>query len=262
MKVTIITVNYNHLKGLIRTMNSVQSQSFCDMEYIIIDGGSTDGSKEYIESHSSRVAYWVSEPDYGVYDAMNKGISVASGKYLLFLNSGDVLVSNNVLEKVFEKEIHEVDLIVGRQYQIRGGHRHTCHCIFPNEINERFLISNTLPHQATFIKKDLFSKTKGYNQKYKIVADWVFWNEAIVKYHASVDCIDVFVAEMEEEGLSGDIKSCREEMARYLMDKHRILTLEDWLFMIRENSESYRIRRVERSKLGRLLVRMMLKLHK
>src|SRR5258705_4030466 len=90
-RLSIITINYNNLTGLQKTMESVFTQSFADYEYIIIDGCSTDGSKEYIEHYGSRLAYRVSEKDKGVYDAMNKGIVRAKGEYLLMLNSGDYL---------------------------------------------------------------------------------------------------------------------------------------------------------------------------
>ena len=88
MKYSIITINYNNRDGLEMTINSVLGQSYQDLEYIIIDGGSTDGSVEVIKKYESRIDYWVSEPDKGVYNAMNKGIGKASGDYLNFMNSG------------------------------------------------------------------------------------------------------------------------------------------------------------------------------
>ena len=100
-KISIITINYNDLKGLQKTFNSVVNQSNKDFEYIVIDGGSSDGGKEFLEQNSDKLAYWISEKDSGVYNAMNKGIKAAKGEYLLFLNSGDFLVDDNVIEKVF-----------------------------------------------------------------------------------------------------------------------------------------------------------------
>ena len=93
-KLSIITINYNNLEGLKRTVESVINQTSKEFEYIVIDGGSNDGSGAYIESKSEHIDYWVSEPDKGIYNAMNKGIAKASGEYLLFLNSGDHLFSN------------------------------------------------------------------------------------------------------------------------------------------------------------------------
>jgi len=95
---SIITVNLNDVEGLKKTMTSVLEQTWQEFEYIVIDGGSTDGSKEYIESFSDKISVWVSEPDAGIYNGMNKGIKVANGEYLLFLNSGDHLFDNRVLD--------------------------------------------------------------------------------------------------------------------------------------------------------------------
>ena len=92
MLVSIITVNFNNLEGLKRTYESVVSQTFTDYEWIVIDGGSTDGSREFIEQHQDRFAYWCSEKDNGIYHAMNKGIRQAKGEYLNFMNTGDILV--------------------------------------------------------------------------------------------------------------------------------------------------------------------------
>ena len=88
-KVSVITISYNNAEGLRRTIESVVAQNYSDYEYIIIDGGSTDNSRQIIESYADHISYWVSEPDKGVYNAMNKGIAQATGEYLHFLNSGD-----------------------------------------------------------------------------------------------------------------------------------------------------------------------------
>lgn len=112
-KVTIITVNYNNLEGLKRTIPSVLSQTFHDYEYIVIDGGSTDGSKEYIESQQQGLTYWVSERDKGIYPAMNKGIAQAHGEYCIFMNSGDHFFSSVALEQA-ALELDGTDFCVGK----------------------------------------------------------------------------------------------------------------------------------------------------
>jgi glycosyltransferase involved in cell wall biosynthesis len=96
-KISVITINYNNLNGLINTVTSVFDQTYLQREFIIIDGGSTDGSKEFIEKKSTEFTYWVSEKDKGVYHAMNKGLAKATGDFCLFLNSGDILFKNNIL---------------------------------------------------------------------------------------------------------------------------------------------------------------------
>ena len=112
MKLSIITVNLNNRIGLERTINSVVSQTFKDFEWIVIDGGSTDGSKELITQYANHFAYWVSEPDKGIYNAMNKGIKVAKGEYLLFLNSGDWIIDERVAQDFIETSI-SADIISG-----------------------------------------------------------------------------------------------------------------------------------------------------
>src|SRR4051812_11860469 len=99
-KISIITINYNDKEGLRSTIDSVITQSFRDFEFLVIDGNSSDGGKEVLEEYKSHIDYCVSEPDTGVYNAMNKGIRAATGDYLLFLNSGDVLYNNDILARV------------------------------------------------------------------------------------------------------------------------------------------------------------------
>lgn len=103
MTLSIITVNLNNLEGLKRTYDSVVSQTFTDYEWLVIDGGSTDGSREFIEQHQDKFAYWCSEPDKGIFNAMNKGIVRAKGEYLNFMNSGDCFACEETVAEVFGK---------------------------------------------------------------------------------------------------------------------------------------------------------------
>ena len=108
--VSIITVNLNNVEGLKKTLQSVLEQTYKNIDWIIIDGGSSDGSCELIEHYSDSFSYWVSESDKGIYNAMNKGIRVAKGKYVQFLNSGDCFLDKNVLDDVFSEE-HDADIL-------------------------------------------------------------------------------------------------------------------------------------------------------
>ena len=116
MKYSIITVNFNNKEGLRKTIESVIRQSFRDFEYIVIDGGSTDGSADILKEYDAQIDYWVSEPDKGIYNAMNKGIVQAKGEYLNFMNSGDYFYDNQVLQHVADYG-YDTDFIVGRDYR-------------------------------------------------------------------------------------------------------------------------------------------------
>ena len=262
MKISVITVNYNNLLGLKRTMKSVLVQTFHELEYIIIDGGSIDGSKEYIEKFASRVDYWVSERDQGIYDAMNKGLKHATGEYCLFLNSGDFLCDKNVLYNVFSHDMSE-DLIIGRQkYYNSKGRKSTAWSIRAEDINERFFWSNTLPHQSTFIKTRLLHEVGGYNLKYRVCADWVFWYIAIQEYKCSYRIIPDSISLMEDGGVSRDMTKCRKEMSDFLMQHHPFLTKQDWIDISVKYGESLCYRRSVSSILSALLTKLAIRINK
>ena len=262
-KISIVTVNYNNLKGLVKTIQSVQKQQYSNIEYLVIDGGSIDGSKEYIENHSERISYWVSEPDNGIYDGMNKGIAHATGEYLLFLNSGDFLFSSDILSDVFANKEYDEDLIIGRQCHIdKKGRKSSSHHVMMDEINDVYFWSNTFPHQATFIKKELFAKVGLYNDKYRIVADWAFWYEAIITHQSSYTIIENFISYMESDGVSSDMIKCRKEMAHFLMTHKPILTENDWLHIMDNAEGAYSYKRTLKSGLSKFLVRVALYLNK
>lgn len=121
MKYSIITVNYNNKEGLRNTIESVIHQTYRDFEFIVIDGGSTDGSAEVLKEYDSQITYWVSEKDKGIYNAMNKGIAKATGDYLNFMNSGDCFYDEGVLGRVARVET-DADFIVGRDYHSTKRH--------------------------------------------------------------------------------------------------------------------------------------------
>ncbi len=174
MKLSIITVNYNNKAGLQKTIDSVVAQTWRDFEWIIIDGGSTDGSKELIEQYQQHFSFWCSEPDKGVYNAMNKGIEKAQGEYLLFLNSGDALYDEHVLQNVDDLHI-TADIISG---QVERMDNHQLLRTYDKSILMQ-LYRDTLNHQGTFIKRTLFDDLR-YDESLKVVSDWKFWLETII----------------------------------------------------------------------------------
>ena len=198
MKLSVITINFNNLIGLRRTYDSIVSQTFNDYEWIIIDGGSTDGSREFVKQHQDDFAYWCSEPDKGIYNAMNKGVAKAIGEYVIFINSGDCLYDSSTLGKVFAEEMEiGADIISGQVVREDNGK-------FLRTYDENVFMqiyTDTLNHQGTFIRRTLFDKYK-YDENLKIVSDWKFWIEAIVFSNAKIVYTDLIVAKQDMVGLS------------------------------------------------------------
>ena len=172
---SIITINYNNRDGLQKTIDSVVAQSFRDFEWIVIDGGSTDGSRELIEQYAGHFSYWVSEPDRGVYHAMNKGIAKAQGDYMSFLNSGDIYADEDVLRNVFGYPLSQ-DLVFGDWCLQYSDHRVIVK--EPEALSLHRLLFWSICHQAMFIKSGLL-KQKGYDESYRVISDWKRWLEAV-----------------------------------------------------------------------------------
>jgi len=162
-------------------MDSVLHQNYTEFEYIVVDGGSEDGSiKSIMEVENSFAGnfQWISEPDSGIYEAMNKGIRMAKGEYLLFLNSGDFLVNENVIKGILDKK-YTADFIIGKcQISKDGKIVHTT--VPPDRLTFSFIFSPGIPHQSTFIKKDLFDKFGLYREDFKFNGDCEFWIRTIV----------------------------------------------------------------------------------
>ncbi len=192
MKLSIITINLNNKVGLEKTITSVISQSFYNFEWIIIDGGSTDGSKELIEQNAEHFVYWVSESDDGVYNAMNKGIRKSTGDYILFLNSGDWLYNNNVLKDVFDTNPTE-DIV----YCDDGGQTGIIENEgSPTSLTIDFLYTQTICHQTIFHKRILF-ENELYDEKYRIVSDWKFLYKQVVFRNASYRKINILLCVLQ-----------------------------------------------------------------
>jgi glycosyltransferase involved in cell wall biosynthesis len=210
VKLSIITVNLNNKNGLAKTISSVLSQTVGFFEFIIIDGASSDGSLELIKLNKDRISFWLSEPDNGIYQAMNKGIRAAKGEYLLFLNSGDFLVNKDVLEKIFNADNSE-DVLYGKSNISRNDIviYTTPH---PDKLTLGFFYSRTISHQAAFVKRSLFNQCGFYNEDLKIYADLDFWIRSIILNNCTIKKIEIIVADYNLDGISG--KTANEEPAK------------------------------------------------
>lgn len=200
MKLSIITVNLNDRLGLEKTLESVVYQTFKDYEHIVIDGGSTDGSSIVIDTFKNNLAFYLSEPDSGIYNAMNKGLSQAKGEYCLFLNSGDWLINQEVLKKVFSIGYSE-DILFGSLNVIKSGKKIGI-ATTPRKLTLQSLYKGTIHHQAAFIHKSLFEKYGYYNENYRIRADWDFWLRAIIIYNCSYRNIEITISNYDADGFS------------------------------------------------------------
>ncbi len=226
--VTIITVNRNNLAGLRATLDSVAAQDFTDFEHIVVDGDSDDGSAELVREYPHLSPSSVSEPDKGIYNAMNKGIALAKGDYLLFLNSGDRLVGSGTLGNI-APFLGEHDLVYGRDTLVRNDGLHWLKP-YPEKLRFSFMHKDTLPHSSTFIRKGLFDKVGLYDESIRISADWKFFMLALYAHNATCRHADVPVAVFALDGISADpmqLPLIREER-RSVMQEHFPHLMEDF----------------------------------
>lgn len=215
VKYTIITINYNNARNLRQTIESVINQTFRNFEYIIIDGGSQDDSVDIIKEYAEHIDYWVSEPDNGVYHAMNKGLQKAHGEYINFMNSGDSFFSNTVLDDV-DLQIDDTDILFGnvcdpvsrvRYGGIKAG----------SEITFLTLKKEILCHQGTFYHHSIFDRHL-YDETLKLIADWKVNVQAIVFDNCKVKIVDTMIANYDQTGMSSTQKQL------HLVERQRVMS--------------------------------------
>lgn len=217
-KISVITINYNDKIGIENTIKSTVNQIFKNFEFIIIDGGSNDGSVDIIKSNSDKIDYWISEPDNGVYNAMNKGIKVAKGEYLIFMNSGDSFYNSYTLEKIVMFLDGKYNIVYGNSAFVRNN-------IFvkfsypPSKLSFIHFFNSGLNHQATFIKKELFEKYFYYNESYKIASDWEFFMYAICMMQEPYLYVNQTICNYDLTGISSDFS----EKSLYAKERNEIL---------------------------------------
>jgi len=170
-KVSIVTICYNIKDNIEKTLQSISNQTYKQYQWIIIDGGSTDGTLEILEKYSNHFNVFISEKDNGIYHAMNKGIAKSSGEYLFFLNGGDTFYNDNVLETLIEKLDSKYHIIYGNLNCINQNIEYFIRT--PSNITKEVLYKGTLPHQAVIFHSKLFKKRK-YVTKYSISSDYEF----------------------------------------------------------------------------------------
>ena len=224
MKISIITINYNNAVGLEKTLQSVFSQTCADYEYIVIDGGSADDSKNIIVDNRDKFSYWCSEKDSGIYNAMNKGIRKAAGEYLLFLNSGDCFHDTTVLADMYPSLSGE-DIVYG-DLLFRYADGRDDLVVYPNVLCMDYFLQRSLGHPASFIKRSLFENCL-YTETLKLVSDWEFFLKKIVLSECSYKHVRRTVSVFNMEGISSlTPELCEEEKNDILQKMFSIMVLD------------------------------------
>jgi len=172
-KISIVTVVYNDKKHLEKTIKSVINQTYDNVEYIVIDGGSTDGAINIIKKYESKIFHWVSESDNGIYDAMNKGINLATGQWINFMNAGDIFYSSETLQEVFYNQQYEAEIIYG---DYLADHGYFTERVAAKNISQLWQ-GMAFCHQSAFISTQYHKKNK-YSLRYSISGDFNFFYEA------------------------------------------------------------------------------------
>lgn len=204
IKITIITINYNNLEGLKKTIPSVLGQTYSNIEYILIDGGSTDGSREYLEQFTDRFTYWVSETDAGIYNAQNKGLKQATGDFILMLNSGDFLADHTVLEQVVLQIKPDARIVGCDLYNDYGKKRLTKRAA--DQLSVGFFLTRTIYHSSVLIARNVHEQFGFYNEELRIVADWEFLLLTGGIHQCTYQHVPVFLTVFDTTGISSDNK--------------------------------------------------------
>ena len=270
MLLTIITINRNNAAGLEKTMQSVLSQTRMDFEYVVVDGASTDASVAVIErlapAFGDRLK-WISEPDKGIYNAMNKGIRMATGEYIQILNSGDSLVSPEVVGKMYtalEKADHPSILYGNMLKDFPDGHVHRDKGFAGEDITLLGMYIGTLNHSPAYIRRSLFDKYGLYDESLKIDSDWKWYLQAIVFGEEKPVYADIDVTLFDMTGISETntalTKAEREQVLKELINPSILADYDAWVPSIRQ------MRRIKRHpwayKIVWFLERVLFKLEK
>jgi len=227
--ITVITINYNNKSGLEKTFLSVTNQTYKNFEYIVIDGGSSDGSVNLIAEYINLISYSIIEPDRGIYHAMNKGIQAATGDYLIFMNSGDIFYEETTIDTIL-KELNSKDEIVYGDVLLKNemtGYQNIQ--IHPEILTFNYFYQQTICQQACVIKRSLFDTVFYFNENYKIVSDWEFLIVAIFINKVSFRKIPSVIAIFDCSGISTN------HSMRIIASKEKEQVLEHYFPLIKDD---------------------------
>lgn len=202
LKISVVTVSYNAAATIERTMLSVLNQTCPDMEYIVIDGGSSDGTVDVIKKYADRLAYWVSESDEGIYDAMNKGIDRAVGDYILFLNAGDTFYENNTLANIYPEICRHLGAIFLGDILCMYEGRELC-VVHAQDKNSAWY---SAPHQGMFLPTQIL-KGESYDCRFKMLADRELFLRISHRYNIPNYLLCMVVSKYDLSGISSNRKN-------------------------------------------------------
>ena len=253
MKLSIITINYNNAAGLQKTMQSVYNQISQEFEYIVIDGGSTDGSVDIIKNYETTFDdsqlkitnfRWISEKDNGIYHAMNKGIKMVQGEYVQFVNSGDCLASDDVTEKMIAELNNNVSILYGNMLKLQSHGILRDESFSGSQPTMLDFYRGTLNHSSAYIKRSLFDKYGLYDETLKIVSDWKFYMQAIIFGNEYIEYRNIDVTLFDMTGISETNKELdkaeRLQVLKELLPERILHDYQVWSFPI---SQMQRVKR-------------------
>lgn len=228
--ISIITANLNNARGLQNTIESIKDINYSTFEHIIIDGGSTDSSLDVIKNHSQNISYYISEPDNGIYDALNKGLKIAKGDWISFMNSGDMFCSKNILPEIFCKEIEDdLFILYGNTLVTETDKR----IIPPSKINKCYFYFNTICHQSVFFRRKLFDQIGLYSLAYKVLSDKEFFLRAYM-HNYKFSYINLDICRWEAEGFSSRNRKIANSEVKILNKKYYTVLEQFILFFIKQ----------------------------
>jgi glycosyltransferase involved in cell wall biosynthesis len=204
-KISVITVCKNSANTIYKCIESVVNQSYSNIEYIIIDGVSSDDTLNVIQNFTDKITKLISEPDNGIFDAMNKGISESAGDYIIFLNADDFFISTNAIKYTVNYILNEAqyrhDIYYGKVFIFN--HQSGIGNIWNAAKTSRFsLYRASLPHPATIYKKDAFERCGVFNTTYKIASDYEWYVRALLKYNLQFKRIHLILTQFNKGGIS------------------------------------------------------------
>lgn len=212
-KITIITASYNSAKTIEQCISSIVNQTYDNIEYIVIDGASTDGTVDIIKRYSDRIAYWVSEPDQGIYNALNKGITHATGDYIDIIGSDDSLTDPQIIEQVVSEMQDEPDILSCAEWCVDDdmGYQHLYDNVPARD--KSTYSGGMVPHAAMFTKRDLLHKYP-FDESYRIAGDYKFFLQCYYDPDVRIKFSDLIVAFFASGGASSHNSACIEEDER------------------------------------------------